>query len=215
MMPSLAPLFVFAALILGSAFLLASRLRLRTLVALFRFQAMMLVGYALWSAWQNQELHLFVVAMFVLVLKVLVMPNMLLRIAAQTGASERLVAYLRPTPLAFIAAFAIGVATMIASVLPFNDSSFFVTVAFSLVLIGFELLITHKNLFGQSVGFLVLENGIFFLGLIIAHSLPLLVEMGVLFDLLALLVLATALIRRVQQTHASVGTDYLQALNDL
>ncbi len=215
MAPSLTPLLILAALLLGSAFLLSSRLRLRSLVGLFQFQAFLLVAYLAWSAVLLREAPLASIAVFVFVLKGLVMPSLLLRVARQTGASERLATYVRPALLSFIAMAAIVAAAAAASALPFDDNVFFITVSFSLILIGFELLITHKNLFGQSVGFLVLENGIFFLGLVIARTLPVLVEFGVLFDLLALLVLATALIRRVQRTHASVATDYLQALNDL
>ncbi|MHB1162958.1 MAG: hypothetical protein ACYCZZ_00285 [Minisyncoccota bacterium] len=211
----LSPLLLLAVLLLGSAFLLASRLRLRSLVGLFQFQAGVLVVYLLWSAIVLQQWDLALIAVFVFVLKGFLMPALLLRVARQTGASERLATSVRPTLLSFIAMVAIIAAATVAAALPFEGSVLFVTVSFSLILIGFELLITHKNLFGQSVGFLVLENGIFFLGLVIADALPVVVEFGVLFDLFALLVLATALIRRAQRMHASVATDYLQALNDL
>ena len=68
---------------------------------------------------------------------------------------------------------------------------------------------------GLGIGFLLLENGIFFFGLSVAHGMPLFLELGALVDLLALFVLALALIRRVQKMHASITTDYLQSLNDL
>ncbi len=214
-MTTIGPLSLIAALILASAFLLPSRTRLRTLVQLFRVQACALVAYLLWSAWQFGEAHLVLIAALVCVLKVAVMPSMLLSIAKKSGAAERLALYVRPATLTFIAMAAIGAAVALARVLVVDHQLFPVAVSFSLVLIGFELLVSHKSLFGQSVGFLMLENGVFFLGLTVAEQMPLFVEIGVLFDLLALLVLATALIRRVQETHASATTDYLQALNDL
>lgn len=214
-MTTIGPLSLIAALILASAFLLASRTRLRALVQLFRFQACALVAYLLWSAWQFGEAHLVLIAAFVCALKVVVMPSMLLSIAKKSGAAERLALFIRPATLTFVTTAAIGAAVAIARILAFDHKLFLVTVSFSLVLIGFLMLVVHKSLFGQSVGFLMLENGVFFLGLTVAEQMPLFVELGVLFDLLALLVLATALIRRVQETHASATTDYLQALNDL
>jgi hydrogenase-4 component E len=199
------------------AFLMASRTRLRSLISLFRLQAVVLAFFAFGLAEMYNEPHLIVIAGLILFLKALLMPSLLYRIAKKTGIDERLSTYVRPTTLAFIAAVAIAIASFVAVRLPFEHTGigFFIAIALSLALIGFELLITHKNLFGQGVGFLVLENGIFFLGLALVRGIPIFVEIGVLLDLLALLVLATALISRVHQMHQSVATDYLQALTDL
>lgn len=199
------------------AFLMSSRTRLRSLLSLFRLQALVLAAVAFGLAETYHEAHLLVIAGLIFALKVLLMPSLLMRIAKKTGTDERLAMYLRPTSLSFISILAIMLSAFVAVRMPFDQTgiAFFIAIALSLALIGFEMLITHKNLFGQGIGFLVLENGIFFLGLSLVRGIPIFVEIGVLLDLLALLVLATALIGRVHETHQSVTTDYLEALTDL
>lgn len=211
----LTPLPILAALLLAAAFLTASRPRLRSLITLFVIQASALALYAAWLFIETKEVHYLAVAFLILVLKVVLIPSLLLRAAVKSGASMRLSMYLRPAMLSFVSVIAVSAAAYTAYRLPFAGDAFSMAVSFSLILIGFELLITHRTLFGQGIGFLTLENGVFFFGLALAHGVPLVVEAGVLLDLLALLVLATALIRRAQVTHASVATDYLEALNDL
>lgn len=208
-------LLTLACALLGAGFVSASRLRLRTLVALFRTEGVLLSVFALVLGLSSGEQALLAVAVVIFILKGILIPAFLLRVARHNQIAERLETFVRPTTLAIIAFAAIIAALIAALQLPFASDVFYVATAFSLVLFGFELLIAHKNLFGQGIGFLTLENGIFFFGLSVAHGMPLFVEIGTLIDLLALFVLAIALIRRVQQMHASIATDYLESLNDL
>ena len=52
------------------------------------------------------------------------------------------------------------------------------------VLLGFLLLVARRKAITQVVGYLVLENGVFVFGLGLAAEQPILVELGVLLDLL-------------------------------
>jgi hydrogenase-4 component E len=163
----------------------------------------------------QSEMQLIVIAGLIFLLKVVLMPAMLYRVVRDAHVSERLATYVRPTTLSFIAVLAISFSAFVGLHLPFGNDAFALSIALALALIGFEFLIVHKNLLGQGIGFLVLENGIFFFGLAVVGGVPFFVECGVMFDLLALFVLAIALIRRTQQAHSSVSTDFLTALNDL
>ncbi len=49
---------------------------------------------------------------------------------------------------------------------------------------GFLLLITRRKAITQVLGYLILENGIFIFGVLLSAALPLMVEAGVLLDLL-------------------------------
>jgi len=56
-------------------------------------------------------------------------------------------------------------------------------VAFSTLLSGLYLVMARRQALTQVVGYLVFENGIYAFGVVVLHDQPLLVEMGVLFDL--------------------------------
>jgi hydrogenase-4 component E len=198
-----------------SAFLMGSRTRLRSLIALFRFQSLLMAGTLAAAVVLLKQPELAAMAVLIFALKVVLIPILLTRAARKANVSGRLPTYLRPTTLSFVAALAVGLACFLALRLPFEGKTFMVSAALMLMFVGFELLIVHKNLFGQGIGFLVLENGISYLSFALGAGMPLFVEIGVLFDLLALLVLATALIARAHLLHRSVATDYMETLTDL
>ena len=70
------------------------------------------------------------------------------------------------------------------------------------------------SMYGQIIGFLLMENGIFTFGLTLTGGMPLLVEIGVFFDVTIGSVLMAALSYRVQETQSTVMTDALRELVD-
>ncbi len=57
--------------------------------------------------------------------------------------------------------------------------------AIGVILVGMILMVSRRLAISQIIGFLVLENGMFYFTVTIPHSLPLLVELGVLLDIMA------------------------------
>lgn len=215
-MPS--PAIILSFLVGGmllTALLMVSRMRLASLVGLFRIQAILLGLYALDIAVRLNEVHLLIVATLVIILKAILIPTLFLHIARTTGASQRLEAYLRPTTLSFVGAVLVLGAFLAAQAALWGGTNYLIVgVSFSMVILGLLLLITRKDLFGQGMGFLVMENGIFVFGLALTGGTPFFVEIGVMFDLLALFVLMMGLVRRVHGEYASLTTDYLRELID-
>ncbi len=197
------------------ALFMASRMRLGALVGAFRAQSALLALLALAAAFRLDEMQLVVVAGLVITIKVWFIPSFLLRAAARSGASERLLAYARPTALSFAAvcaAFFAFVATR--AMIPVGADYIILASSFAIVLIGLLLLVSRKDMFGQGLGFFVMENGIFTFGLALTHGMPFLFEIGSLFDLVAFFILITVFTHRAQGEHASVETDLLRTLTD-
>lgn len=198
---------------LFSAFLLSSRMRLFSLIQWFRIQSIMLVLYTGALAYTLERHELYMSALLVFIVKVVIVPYFLSRVAVRPGVSQRLESYARPAVLSFLSIALIMVAFYEAHVIAFPHAEYIVVAtSFSLILIGFLLLITRKDLFGQGTGFLTLENGIFMFGLALVNGMPLLLEIGVLFDVLIGFVLMVSLVYRAQREHASVGTDRMRDL---
>jgi hydrogenase-4 component E len=82
----------------------------------------------------------------------------------------------------------------------------------ALLFIGMLLMITRRLAVSQLVGFLVLENGIFIYGLTQTHGMPLLVEMGVVFDVLVGVMVAGLVIFRLNRSFEHVDVTKLTGL---
>lgn len=204
-----------ASLMLLVGIVLISRMRLSSFVSMFRVQAILLAGFALVHALSPIRGELIAVALLILVLKAIVIPRILMRVGKGAEGGERLQAYIRPTPATFIALLLVVAGSVAAyQIMPFSAEFLYLTVSFSLVFFGLMLLIVRRDMYGQGIGFLVMENGIYIFGLALAGGMPFFVEIGVLFDLMILFVLFIALLRRAHTEHASVGTDYLRELID-
>ncbi len=99
-------------------------------------------------------------------------------------------------------------------VLAAQRGSLILPASFATIASGFLLMGTRSKAIGQVLGYLVLENGVFLFGLLLAESTPLIVEMGVLLDLFAAAFVAGIVIHRIQATFASLDTRRLNLLKD-
>jgi hydrogenase-4 component E len=84
--------------------------------------------------------------------------------------------------------------------------------ALALLLIGMLLMLTRRLAISQIVGFLVLENGIFLYALTQTHGMPLMVEMGVVFDVLVGVMVAGLVIFRLNRSFEHVDVTKLTGL---
>lgn len=198
------------------SFLIVGRTRLHTLLRFFSAQSFLLVLFAVVAAQMLGEPHLLITAFITLVIKVWFIPWWLYRTAVRGEMSMRLQTYLRPASSSLVAAGMIVLGFLLTrSLVPVMDPAYFITaVSLSIVFMGFWLLIVRKGLYGQMVGFLVMENGIFIFGLALTGGMPLLVELGIFFDVMIGSLLMAALSYRVQKEHATVETERLSELVD-
>ncbi|WHM35864.1 hypothetical protein [Streptomyces sp. BPTC-684] len=88
-------------------------------------------------------------------------------------------------------------------------------VGLAVVLIGFFVLATRRHAAAQVIGFLLLDNGITAIAFLAASGVPLIVELGVSFDLLLAVVVLRVLAVRMRDAFGSVGhVDDLHELHD-
>lgn len=85
-------------------------------------------------------------------------------------------------------------------------------VALTMLLIGLFLMVTRGIAFTQVVGLLVIENGLFLAALATARGLPLLVDVGILFDVLVQMGIAGLFVFRISHSFESIDTRFLRRL---
>jgi len=85
-------------------------------------------------------------------------------------------------------------------------------VSLSLVLIGLFLMSSRRHMLSQIIGLLTIENGLFSGAVAIAYGMPLIVEFGILFDVLVAVIVLGLLVTLIQRNIVSADTAELREL---
>jgi len=86
------------------------------------------------------------------------------------------------------------------------------TVAIALVFYGLLLMMIRKVTLVQVVGILLIDNGIFLAGFFLTQGMPLLVEMGSMFDILVGIVIVVILSKQMLENYDSLNVDHMRSL---
>lgn len=84
--------------------------------------------------------------------------------------------------------------------------------AIASTLIGLFLMMSRRKALSLLVGLLVFENGLSLAAFALTYGMPLVVELGILFDLLIVIVVGWVYARRMLLVFGSLSTDHLRNL---
>jgi hydrogenase-4 component E len=87
-------------------------------------------------------------------------------------------------------------------------------VAMAVTLLGVLLLITHRKAISHVIGFMSMENGIFFAALVSAHGMPMIVELGIAFDVLVAAILFGVFFFHLRSSIDTLDVDRLNSLRE-
>jgi hydrogenase-4 component E len=116
-----------------------------------------------------------------------------------------------------IGAIALGVSLWLGERLPLPNqpaSFLLVPVAFFSCLVGLVLLITRRKAITQVLGYLTLENGVYAFGAAVALEMPILMELGILLDVLVGVFVMGIAIFHISRQFDHIDTDRLVSLSD-
>jgi hydrogenase-4 component E len=82
----------------------------------------------------------------------------------------------------------------------------------AMILIGLFIMITRRKGVTQIIGLLTMENGLFLSGLSITYGMPLIVEVGIFFDILVAAMILGVFVYRINQTFDTINVDTLRSL---
>jgi hydrogenase-4 component E len=97
---------------------------------------------------------------------------------------------------------------------PEHVGSLLIPTSLATVITGFILLTTRRKAITQVAGYLVLENGIFVMGLALIEAMPFFVEVGVLLDLLVAIFVMGIILFQINREFASLDTTRLSTLKE-
>lgn len=207
----------FAALLLLSSFAMLSQRRVVTMVNLLAFQGVLLGFATLLLGWRTGNTHLYVSAAMTLALKALFLPWLLHRLI------RRLDVYWDSEPLLNIAAtmlvgllvviFAFGLAQPIAALATTSTRSS-IGIAVAVVLLAFLTMITRRKAMSQVVGFLSMENGLFFGAMSATYGMPMIIELGVALDILVAMLVLGVFFFQIREQFDSLDLHHLESLKE-
>jgi len=89
-----------------------------------------------------------------------------------------------------------------------------ILIAMLIILLGILLLITNNNAVSYVIGFLSIENGIFFATLVITKGMPVIVEIGIAFDILIAVTLFGVLFMQIHRSIDSLDVNEMNLLRE-
>ncbi len=206
-----------AALLLVTCFAIVAQRRLSACVDVFALQSVFLAVTAALVAFLTGIHHIYVAAALTVVIKVIVIPRILKKVVERLNVTRELVMNVNiPAGLLICGALVILAFFITQPIIPLGflltrDS---LSIALAIVMVGFFTMIARKKAVTQVIGFLVMENGLFLGATVAAHGMPLIVELGIFFDVLVAVLIIGIYTHRIQDAFDSVDTSKLTVLKE-
>ncbi len=207
----------FAAGLLLISFSMLSQRRTRRLIWLFAWQGAILFASTSLVAYSAGLRHLWFSAALTLVLKVFLLPAILLRLVQRLEAqwdTEPLIAI--PTTMLLgvgLVIFAFGLAQPI-SALATTITRNTLGIALAIILLAFLMMITRRKAVTQVVGFLAMENGLFFAATSATYGMPMVVELGIALDVLVGVFILGIFFFQIREQFESLDLHHLETLKE-
>ena len=211
-------IITLAAMVLITSFALLAQSRVVATIRTFAWQGWLLAATTALVAWNAGQPHLYLSAALTAALKGVVIPLLLTRQARQLGILRGADTVLRPGTILLIAgALVVFCYSVALPIQPLVEGVTRDVVAVSLanVLLGMLMLVIRRTAVTQVVGFMALENGIFFAAVAATQGMPMIVELGVAFDVLVAAVLFGIIFFHIRDSIETLDVDALNRLSEV
>ena len=211
---------LMAALVLVLQIHMAAQRWLVTNIRIFGVQSFLLATIAGTIAVFNRAPHIFIAAVLTLLVKAILVPILLERLVDRMEIDQEIKPFLN-VPLSVVIC---GGLTLVGYIVA---ESFYhpeqttgaasmghntLAVAISLFLIGFFMMINRRKALTQVLALLSLENGLFLAAISLTYGMPLIVELGVFFDVLVAVLVLGILVYRIQESFESMDVSKMRRL---
>ena len=208
---------LFAAILLLLSFAMLAQRRVLSLIDLFAAQGLALAASTAIVAFGTGQHHLYWSAGLTLALKVFLLPWILYRLIRQLDVKwdvERLINV--PTTMLIgivLVVFAFNLAVPISQLASTVTRST-LGIAMACVMLSFLMMITRRKAIPQVIGFLSMENGLFFAATSATYGMPMVVELGIALDVLVGVLILGVFFFQVREQFDSLDLKHLETLKE-
>jgi len=208
---------LFAAAMLLLAFAMLSQRRILALIHLYALQGLALSASTVTVAWATGQDHLYYSAAITFTLKVLLLPWILHRLIRRLSVKWDVETLINiPTMML------VGIVLVVFSfnlALPISEFSRSIArgtlgIALACVLLSFMMMITRAKAVPQVIGFLSMENGLFFAATSATYGMPMVVELGIALDVLVGMVILGVFLFQIREQFDSLDIHHLEKLKE-
>ena len=208
---------LLASLMLLLSFAMLGQRRILTLINLFMAQGAVLFASTAIVAFTTGQNHLYTSAFITLVLKVILLPWILHRLIRRLNVKWD-VETLINIPMTML----IGIVLVVLAfnlALPISQLAGTITrstlgIAMAAVLLAFMMMITRSKAVPQVIGFLAMENGLFFAATSATYGMPMVVELGIALDVLVGMVILGVFFFQIREQFDSLDIRHLEQLKE-
>jgi hydrogenase-4 component E len=211
---------LMAALVLVLQIAMVGQRWLMTNIRMFALQSFLLAAIAGTIAFFNQADHVYIAALLTLFLKAGVLPILLVRLVKRVGIQQEIEPLIN-VPLSVLISGGLTLVGYIVADSFYHPEETSATaalghntlaIAIALFLIGFFMMLNRRKALTQVLGLLCMENGLFLAGISLTYGVPLVVEIGIFFDVLVAVMVLGILVYRIGETFDSMDVSKLRRL---
>ncbi len=201
---------IIAILMLGST-------NVRANLALFAFQCLIMCAVTVCIGKERGDQTLLWLAVMVVLVKAIIAPIFLAWVMTRVKVPAESRTFISAPISMHLGIIFLALSHLLAQRLPnlasANDTMGS-TASLGLLFMGMLMMVSRKLAINQVIGFLVFENGIFMYSLTQTRDMPLIVEMGILLDVLVAVMIAGLLLFRIQKSFEHIDVTQMTHLKD-
>lgn len=185
-------------------------------IRLFGTQSFLLGTIAAAIAWYNGAPHIYFAAGLTILVKAIFVPIVLERLVDRIGIRHEIEPLINIPVSIVISGGLTLLAYMVGASFYRPDATTLghntLSVAIAIFLIGFFMMVNRRKALTQVLGLLSIENGVFLAAICLTYGMPLIVELGVLFDVLVAVMVLGILLFQIRETIESMDVSKLRRL---
>lgn len=175
--------------------------------------ALSLVSLIIWS--KTGLVHLLIAGILTFLFKAVLIPAVLYFTIKKMSNKKKIDHSLGRMTSLFIAFLLVMIGQYISTKLHLPTAEYgeqYLATAIVLIFLGIFKIINSKQVLLQGIGVIVIENGLFLITQAISYGMPLVVELGIFFDLFVAVIIIASLSFKISSTFNSLNTEKMQDL---
>lgn len=189
--------------------------RLMTYVKILALQGVLLFGIAFYGLIESNIATLIVILLETIIVKAIAIPLFLRYVIIKNNISREAEPYLPNFVSLIIVTLIIAATFMVSNVIQdIHNHKIYFVVALSALFSGLYFMSTRKKIVTHVICYVLIENGVFILSLAVGKEMPMLVNLGVLFDVFVSVFLLGIFINKVGDVLQDTDVSQLSNLKD-
>ncbi|MGO9015974.1 MAG: hydrogenase [Dissulfurispiraceae bacterium] len=160
------------------------------------------------------ETHLYIASVTTLLSKGIIIPMLLKKVVRKMDITYDDEPYISNTLSLTISGILVAVVytSLSEGIFVIGFSKNVLQISIAVILIGLFIMITRKKAITQVIGLLCMENGLFLAGFSLTFGMPIIIELGVLFDMLMGVIILGIFSIQIKRAFATADLDKLTIL---